>query len=437
MRFAAISDTHFGDDSSLLVRWKDSNHSQAVTGPKYEEFKNAAGIGNDYLILLGDIFDFSICSYEETYRAGKVFFEQIQKDNIAKYIIYVPGNHDASIWHFYEQQSNVTRRIDSGQPPRPLRFSIPGIIDARKKPVADRFSLFGVSKNPDIPEFGYGGMFLDNITTTTDDKGNIKGTPLRFAFAYPNIYIVTDKTTIMLTHGQYLEGYWSILSKWAVNIAGKDLGTRKNMILSEMVAINFPLNQLACTGVGQAGPLSKVVRLVQKDYKNRDFKRIKKYIDNLDNEIDKLTPSRWPIDIREGLTDMISNYLKKKLIENLEKSVSTRYSDEFIQKPEVLERFRSYFDCTSMEIAQINAETSLNIPIPGFVIFGHTHQPIPWDDTNAPKAMMRGKNQVTLYNTGGWLNHRNKKNGRTEFCGAEVMVFDDSKTPQMRSVSIR
>ena len=88
MRIAIVSDTHFGDPMSTLVVF--GKNGKPVIGPKYKAFKQAAGNDNDYLVLLGDILDFSIASYEEVYESAKVFFLQIQTDQIAKEIIYVP-----------------------------------------------------------------------------------------------------------------------------------------------------------------------------------------------------------------------------------------------------------------------------------------------------------------------------------------------------------
>lgn len=437
MRFAVVSDTHFGDPMCILAHWKDDSRSAAIIGPGYAEFMKAAGTQNDYLIMLGDIFDISISSYEEVYTIAKVFFEQLQKDQIAKHIIYVPGNHDADMWHFYEYQLNVIMRITAGRPPRNFRFSVPAVIDGRQTPGMDPFSLWGVSKNPTYPELGYGGMFLDHITMNEAGGGQMTGTPLNFAFAYPNIYLVTDQGTILLTHGHYLEEYWSMPADWALKVVREDLRIGDALDLGEMVAINFPFNQLACSGVGQAGPLTEIVRKVQREVKDKNLTSIKKYLENLDNEIDRLTPSRWFLDPREGLTDALSNYVKKKVLEQLANAQSTRYSEAFIHKKEVLDRFRRFFDCTLLEIDTINVAGRGSIPKPRYVIFGHTHQPIPWGDPKAPKTLSTGGSPITLYNAGGWLNHRNEKTGNLEFCGAEVFTFDSDKTPAMSSQAIK
>ncbi len=103
MRIAIISDTHFGDPMCTLV----DSQGELRPGPKYEDFKNAAGKDNDYLILLGDVLDFSIAKYQDAYKTAKFFFLQIQEDKIAREIIFVPGNHDSDLWHTVEYQVNV------------------------------------------------------------------------------------------------------------------------------------------------------------------------------------------------------------------------------------------------------------------------------------------------------------------------------------------
>jgi len=423
MRLAIISDTHFGDRASMLANWEDDSKSKAIVNPDYyEKFKRGAGTGNDYLVLLGDIFDISISSYEDTYRVGKAFFERVQKDGIARNIIYVPGNHDGDMWHFYEHQVNVINRVSDGRPPRNFRFSVPGIIDGRKGARGSRFTLLGVTKKEEDPEFGYGGLFLDNITVNDTKGGGKTGVPLKFAFAYPNLYLITDRASVLLTHGHYFELYWSLLSEWIPKIARQDLHIGDTLDLAEMVALNFPLNQLACSGVGQAGPLSEIVQRVQRQVKDKQLDNVKRYVENLDNEVDKLTPARKVI--QEAASDAASNYAKKKIIEALEKSDYARDDDEFIHKPEVLERFKRFLDCSLLEINEINRKGDIPVPSPNYVIFGHTHDPIRWNRPNPPKTTSSNGEKIEFYNTGGWLKRKNKKTGEDEFCGAEIFRFN-------------
>ena len=429
MRISIISDVHFGDKTCQMAHFSPPDFKQnPILGSKYGAFCAAAGQNNDYLILLGDTFDFSISSYADTYAIAKVFFQQLQRDQIAKQIIYVPGNHDFDMWHFYEHEINVIRRISEGNAPRASRFSVPGTIDARSNPRGELFTLSGVTRNPNS-SWGYGGLFLDKITKNADGTGSDTG----FAFAYPNVYLITDNCSILLTHGHYLEAYWSLASEWAKKIAGPDLRIGDALDLYELVAINFPLNQLACSGVGQAGPLTDVVEPLVQEVMGHDLTRVKRYLNNLDDELDRLTPNRGFLDPAEGLRDAVSNLGKRWVIGQLEKMKSTRYSEEFLHTAEVLDRFRRYFDATLLEIDQINTETQLGIPTPRYVIFGHTHEPILWGDAKAPWTQATGGQPLTLYNTGGWLVHPDEKTGQMVPCGAAVFTFDSDQTPQISS----
>lgn len=434
MRLAVISDTHFGDPMCQLAGWDESGN-KAVIKDRYDEFKSAAGVDNDYLILLGDILDFSVCSYEETYRVAKAFFKQVQADRIARYMVYIPGNHDADMWHFYEHQANVINRVIEGKPPRNFRFSIPAIFDVRTNRAGDEFRLFGINKSSDDPQFGYGGMFIDSITQ--DDVGGVLvGAPMKFAFAYPNAYLITDSGTILLTHGHYLEDYWTLVSEWGLKIFEKDLEIGTALDLRELVAINFPFSQLTCSGLGQAGPLTKVVQQIQSDVKRGELSRVKKYADAFGKEIDSISPAGWTFDPREAASDIVIAYAKRKLLEALAKREPTRYSDEFIHKNSVLDRFRRFFDATLLEIDEINRAEGLAIPAPHHVIFGHTHQPIAFGDPNAPRTISSHGSPVTLYNTGGWLSRFNPTTGKEEFCGAEIMTFDSLRDPAMSSTKV-
>ncbi|GMT49765.1 MAG: hypothetical protein IEMM0008_1304 [bacterium] len=411
MKLAIISDTHFGDPMSTLVSY-DSNN-KPVIGSKYNGFLKAAGTDNKYLILLGDIFDFSITSYSKAYEAGKVFFEQVKKDKIADEMIYVPGNHDADFWHTVEYEVNVIRRINKGKNPRDFRFSVPGFIDVRSKSQTGGNLILPDVSEQDGTSPKYCGLFLDQITQD----------PTYFNFAYPNVYMVTDNESVLITHGQYFEQYWAFASEWVTKLAPKALNVGDQMDLKEMVGINFPLSQLAGSGIGQAGPFTRVIRKVQRDIKDGQLSDIKGYLDRLDNEIDRLTRYPWYRQYLEWVIDIISRWAKKKILSNLKTVESTRFDEEFINKKEVQNRVKNFYKASQVEINRLNKCYSLNIPQPDTIIFGHTHQPISWGDSNAPKTVVNNQS-VSLNNTGGWLNRLDK--GKIVFSGAEVFKYDSN-----------
>ena len=420
MKLAIISDAHFGDPMCGLVKERTRGTGYQI-GPKYTQFKNEVGAGNNYLILLGDIFDFSITTYAEAYRAAQVFFSKIVADSIADEIIYVPGNHDFELWHWVENEVNVIKQIQKGDPPRNFRWSVPGVIDTRTGANNPDFYLPIVTRQAGAHP--YGGLFLDNLTNSK----------IPFYVAYPNIYLVTDSMSILITHGHYLELYWALLGETAPKILGADLDIGQFLDLTELVAVNFPSNQLASSGVGQAGPLTDCIRFIQRKIKDGDLDAIKKYLNNLDdNVIDPLFDYRR-YDPRELISDKGIDIGKKKLLKMLGELKDTRYSKEFVNDPAVHDRFKTYYLASVAELEILNDNYGYNkpsdIPYPKHVIFAHTHRPIPWAD-NHLKAQIEGTT-VRLHNTGGWL-FRLDEQGSQMFGEAEIFLFDNGVMSSVR-----
>ncbi len=433
MRLAIISDTHFGDPLSQLAALAVTKaDKQSTLGPCYDAFREAAGQDNDLLILLGDIFDFSMASYAEALAVGKAFFRQIQQDKIARQILYIPGNHDFDIWHFYEYDVNIVRRINNGRPPRPFRFSVPAIINARKERSGEFLHLLGINRDPSLPT-GYGGMFIDKLTRNEDGSGF--DTP--FVLAYPNAYLVTDEFSVLLTHGHYLDSYWSLASEWAPQIAGGDLPDRDALDLADLVALNFPLGQLACSGVGQSGLLSKAIQTLVQEVQHGRLGRVERYLDNLDNTIDRLTPARSIIDPEEAIRDAASAYGKHWLLRKLRELPVSRYNAEFLGDKGTLERLARFYQASLREIVKINQQLALNIPTPQYIILGHTHQPTSWGDNNAPRLQLGAGQPVTVYNTGGWLSQAHADTGESTFTGAAVFTFDSNSATPFRTHIVR
>lgn len=432
MKLAIISDVHLGDPLCTLV---ESKNNLYTAGPRYSEFKEAAGTGNDYLILLGDILDFSVTSYENAYAAGKAFFSMLGKDKIAEQIIYVPGNHDYDIWGIVEYEANIIYQIKNGKLPRRFRSSVPGILDDRTNSTNPGFTLPGVGRREN-GNYTYGGLFLDHITRTYDSAAaKMKGRASHFVFAYPNIYLVTDNDTVMMTHGQYLESYWSLLSEWTPIIFKSDLPVGTEMDIAELVGINFPFNQLACSGVGQAGVLSKVLNELQSQIKHGNIQKAKEYLDNLDEYLDKnvFDYKEWYRFIDEIKTDLVSNLVKDKITGLIAEQKETRYNEQFFNDSGVKKRFKSFYKSSLAEIENLRKLYNISLPVPDTVIFGHTHQPIPVNGGNAPVKLNAENSDIRIYNTGGWL--WNEKRNIKVFGGAEVFKYETGKG--LSSVSIR
>lgn len=434
MRIAIISDAHLGDPMSVLA-FRDRKSGEIREGEQYTEFKAAirkktGGTPLDYLVLLGDILDFSVASYNESYAIGQFFFQKLIDDKITDEIIYVPGNHDFDLWDTVEYQVNVTNRLIKGKLPEPFRMSVPGILDDRESSPNRGFTLHTVK-----PQSGktpkYAGLFLDNITSP----------PTPFNFAYPNLYLVSNNDnnnenkdeTILITHGQYLDAYWSIMGKWAHKIIAGDLELKDPSLLDlkEMVAMNIPLSQLACSGAGQAGPLSRVAQKLEHELKDHELERAEKYLNRVGLEIKKRSSGFWG-----QLKKWAYGIAKKESLKAMSEVETSRYRVEFMEDPKVRERFKDFYSATACEIQEMNRQRGMNLPLPTTMIFGHTHQPIPWNSPHSPSIQLpqlNGEKLFYMYNTGGWLNKKGA-DGKPEFCGAEIFFYETGKG--MSSVNI-
>lgn len=418
MNAAIISDIHLGDSLSAMV-YRDM-HGEIRVGDKYYEMRDrirqrfpSDGESLDYLILAGDIFDFSVSSYSESYQMGKIFFQHLKDDHIAEQIIYLPGNHDFDLWNTVEYEVNVIHRIKENKTPLSFKMSVPAIIDCRRSSPIHGLTLHKVK--PQLNNC-YGGLFLDNITTPST----------QFNFAFPNLYIITDKETVIVTHGQYLEPFWSMMGEWSLRIFGDDikLGSPGKMDIYETVSLNVLLSVMGCSALGQAGPLTPLIQKMQHEFKEHKLERIDNYLGKLGKEMSK--GKRWPFSL---LLRAAWNVVKKEAVKQMSRVNEPRYNENFIYDPKVRERFANYFASTVLEIKELSQDYGIEIPLPEKMIFGHTHQPVGWDSPEAPGIyvpQLPEGHKIKLYNTGGWL-HTIESDGVYNFCGAEIFFYSDNE----------
>jgi hypothetical protein len=97
----------------------------------------------------------------------------------------------------------------------------------------------------------------------------------------------------------------------------------------------------------------------------------------------------------------------------------------------VRERLRQHFRYSLAEIERPQAEHGIEIPRPTHVVFGHTHQPIPWEAEELANVV--DGHPVSFSNTGDWLLREDQSS--LDFVGAEVLLYETGSG--VRSVSIR
>jgi hypothetical protein len=84
------------------------------------------------------------------------------------------------------------------------------------------------------------------------------------------------------------------------------------------------------------------------------------------------------------------------------------------------------------ELRRLRHDHGLDLPAPRHVVFGHTHQPIPWGADELTDTI--DGHEVRFCNTGGWLLREGADGGR-DFVGAEILIYETGGVPH--TVSIR
>lgn len=419
MKFAVVSDLHLGSDISSLIKW-DSFKKKYIKGEKFQNFVDAIGKGNDYLIVVGDFLDFAVESYELVYEAMAVFLNYIDEEELAREIIYLPGNHDFNIWHTIEHETNIINKLKKGKSPKKFRMSVPGILDCRNSVKEKRLTLHGVRREKKNYS-GYGELFLDYIPLSTNSKGH----KVVFNVAYPNLYLLLDDETYIFTHGHYFEEFWSFTGDFLPHIAhdDPDLGNRINyMNMVDLVSVNLPLCQIASTGIGQAGILTEISGKIQEDVQNGKLSLTRKYLNRLSRYIDsKTTVNRWYGPVVEILEDMVLKKAIRIILKALGEKPKTLHNLLAQGDKRTTERLRKYINASLNEIHAIVPDYSNSIKI----IFGHTHMPINFESKESPEFIYKDK-KIKMYNTGGWVNEP-QKGGGEKFCGAEVFLYDSKR----------
>ena len=134
--------------------------------------------------------------------------------------------------------------------------------------------------------------------------------------------------------------------------------------------------------------------------------------------------------MRRATERYVIRWIKQWILRTLAAQPQARYSRQFLSRPSVRDRFRRYFRHSLNELSQLSRENGISVPVPSHVVFGHTHQPIPWGEDELVDDI--DGHTVRFCNAGGWLL---KDDVEGEFVGAEVVVYESGGG--FRSHSVR
>ena len=407
MKAAVLSDTHLGDPESGLAYGAENRNYELLRDAIRENTGNGP---LDYLILAGDILDFSIASFEEACDAARPFFLAVQHDKLANHVVYIPGNHDKHIWDAVEWEVNVIRRLKKHRNPRSFRRTQPACIDM----VDGKFLLPGINEDKDTGRWGT--LFLEGLF-----NGHKEAEIIPIFFAYPNLYIRTLSGNYLVTHGHMLELAWVLLSEMFSEV--KELKDQQPMSLAHLEEFNVPLTSMICTGVGQAGELSQVCYKVMQEAKQAETGKLQEVLDTGIRKLaDVLELNCFGRAALQGCRKFIPGMVERR-------AADTRYNEQFLTKDAVRKRFLRFYTASCAQ-----ACSAFTMDPPRKIIFGHTH--IAHSEKDKPFTIDRKERDlsdlpvesVQLFNSGGWLKNDKKRSPL-------VFFLDESGTLTSRSIS--
>jgi hypothetical protein len=180
LQILAISDTHLGEDTSFLSFPRGRQHLWQVL--------------RSTLILVGDIPDSALSSMSQTITHTNAFIQTLGSAANIKKGVYVPGNHDHSLWtHYCKLEQGIPCGITGPQGDLIIEDNM-----ERRQPASDHIlSVF----------FGYpdGSSWRTIVADRSNDDKKFN-----FAIANPLYATRYGQRTYVFTHGTHFK---SIVTK--------------------------------------------------------------------------------------------------------------------------------------------------------------------------------------------------------------------------------
>jgi len=404
-----VSDLHLGERDSVFSRGEDPDVEFAPQPAETLACLLAAALAGqgeqaEYLILAGDVLDFSQASRTAAFLGFKSFLEQVAP--LFRTLIYVPGNHDHHVWVALQEEARIFAQIRQGQPVLPYYDAFVPTIEAAglvlpasiggTTPADGHF----VSRPIGVRTFLY-ALLPDSARDRSMD----------FLVAYPNVHFRLGDRRVLVTHGHFFEDAWTLVT----DALPQSLAAGP-MTYAELERFNSPFTEFGWYLLGQAGRLSELLEEAWKELHVRpggpfpNLDRVAGEIGAfLDERLD-FTPARRTglrrffanrvaAPVAEWTSDRIIDLLlavAKKLLaaqatiqgdHNLPGSALRDLPDVFASPRTAAKAARF------LEMAEAAPEPFY----PTDLVYGHTHVPAAGLTLETPAG------PVVVSNTGGWL----------------------------------
>jgi len=236
-------------------------------------------------------FDFSVGNYVKAYGTAKNFFERLEKETSVKQIIYVTGNHDATINEMVRQDLGI-----KNTPPRDTRHAILCRIDK-------------------------GVITVDG---TDNPNYNIKFLSDQYTPSVPWIvctHLVIDEYYLAIHSHELYE--WGE-SAWALK---EILGYEENFNIEKFYEFMHIMLSATSTALHDSGDATKLIREFQEAFNSNRVKVYMPVVKRALNYISKRVETNW-------FTYILKKQIVKYIIKQIKKASkkSAKRDDTYVDK---------------------------------------------------------------------------------------------------------
>ncbi len=410
IKYVCLSDTHLGEEDSLLTNLKtasteiDPKNPSPVMEELVKCLKNIIGKSTSpqkpTLVLNGDILEMALTTTE---KAAMVFVQFIkllmpQGNELFDRIVYVPGNHDHHLW----ETARETQYVDY--------LSTKTTSDILEEPW--HTTKMFETKTPFVKSY-----FLTKLIRRLPNLNSFK-----VEVAYPNYGFISNdrKKSVVFHHGHFIEPIYHLMSTLRSELfPDRKTPTRIWQIEKE----NFAWIDFFWSTMGRSGNMGSDVEMIyEKMYEKKAFRDFLSEIAiNIARKHDIPYVPGIPFVISEDKVESkLLTWVFDKLVEKMYPE-RNNLDDVLSEKSE--KGLRSYMNTPLYN--QIINENSDKVPEEVTFVFGHTHKPL-----QRSMNLKSYPSWVNVYNTGGWVVESTKP--EPKHGGAIILVDED-----LNSVSLR
>jgi len=404
IRYVCLSDTHFGEEDSLLTNLKTASTDTDPTQPSpvmvqlVECLRSLISTNprakKPTLILNGDILELALSNTNEAAMVFERFIELILRTHgkLFKEIVYIPGNHDHHLWELARETQYVNHIADI----RPGTYlpipwhSTNMFVEDDPNPLLSYFLTGIVKRIPRLKDF---------VVKT----------------AYPNFGLFREdkQKCVVFTHGHFIEPLYQAMSTL------RDLifpGRERPRHIWDIEAENFAWIDFFWSTMGRSGEAGQDIELLYEKMQNRkEFRKL--LYATADNLARKYDLPGWG-DVMEA---KIAKWVFSAMVKKTTGMERTRTKSPLSK--EAKKGLRAYMNGPLRE--QILTERKENMPRDVTLVFGHTHKPFQ-NDMN-----FKGYPEwVNVYNTGGWIVE--SVNPEPMHGGAIILLDEDLNAVSLR-----